>query len=116
VAPAWMRLRYSWLGTHYTWRANKLSPRAERGAFKATGKVPRCARDDNSAVSGICVSGRQRVYELLASGGSVLSVPRNAAGQHLGVVRGIAGIDGIPFRAEQLRGLGIDRAVAVGLE
>jgi PAS domain-containing protein len=25
----------------------QLSPRAQRGAFKAAGKVPRCARDDN---------------------------------------------------------------------
>src|SRR4029450_3286320 len=35
---------------------SQLSPRAQRGAFEAAGKVPRYARDDSGPVSDICDS------------------------------------------------------------
>jgi len=48
VPCRWLRRRLSTGGQEVAAAADsRLSPQAKRGAFKATGKVPRCARDDS---------------------------------------------------------------------
>ena len=48
-------------------------------------------------------SARERVDQFLAGGGGVLGVPGDAARQHLAIVCRVAGIDCVPFRAQEWR-------------